>query len=132
MRDLKELKLWLEGTEPTQVNWRLNPDNLAQVSQMIDDLAATVGGVSASVTWARVTAEKKKAASSQAAIEKEKVKREALLEAIREDYIAGGGTESSFKANRSKIVEQYALSGRSVDLVEKSIANRRNKAARTF
>lgn len=127
---LSEMKTWLEGDSADARAWRLDPKNLSQVSEMVNEYAATVGGRSASEVWARVTAEKKKAASEKAAIEKAATDQTALEAAVRLEYESNGGKEWN---TRSKaILEAFAISGRAANLKAKQAAFKRSQAARTF
>ena len=132
MRDLKELKLWLEGTEPAQVAWRVDNKNMAQVSEVVTQYAATVGGKSGSVVWDRINKEKEAIKRAAKAEEKAKERHEALVGAVRDDYLANGGLEKDFEARKSSILESYALSGRAKKVLGQTERERRSQAARTF
>lgn len=132
MRDLKELAHWLEGDSTEAKAWRLKKENLNQVSEMINDYASQIGGRSASEVWARVKAEKKRAASKKAAIEKEQKQRDALVESVRLDYLANGGSAKDWDSRSNAIIEGYAINGRAKGLQAKQEAYKRSLAARTF
>lgn len=132
MRDLKELSLWLEGREKAQVDWRLDPKNRAQVSEFVDQYAATVGGRDPSWMNSVLRQERRIADIRRVAAEKEQKDREKLLEVIRQDFISGGGLPEDFEAREKEIVASYALSGRSAGIVEKAERLKRSQAARTM
>lgn len=132
MRDLKTLKLWLEGREEAQVNWRLDPKNRAQVSEFVDQYAATPGGRDPSWMNSVLRREREIAARIAQEVVRDQAEREALVAAVRSDYVANGGTEKDFDSRKSAILDAYAIAGRSKDVLRKIEEHKRNQAARTF
>ena len=132
MRDLKELRLWLEGTEPAQVAWRLDDKNIAQVSEFVGQYAKLPGGRSASWMGSKIRREREIHKAKQEATASDQKQREALVEAVRSDYIANGGLEAEFKARQASILEAYAISGRGRAIIDRIEAYKRNQAARTW
>ena len=132
MRELSELKKWLEGDGTEAKAWRTDPKNLADVAGFVEDYASQPGGISASVVWDSIHAEQRRIKRAAMEEEKAREKREALLEAVRYDYMENGGLEKDFDARKSSILESYALSGRIREVLGRRESERRSQAARTF
>lgn len=132
MTDLNELKLWLEGTEPTQVNFRLKKENLASLSEMVTQYAATPGGKSASLVWSNIRKEREMATRIINEKAAKDLAREKLVAAVRAHFLKNGGTEAGWKARQTAILEEYATSGRAEEILRNAGQERRAKAARTF
>ena len=132
MRELKELKLWLEGQDPDQIKWRLDPKNLSQVMAFVGQYAATVGGRDRTYMMGVIKKEWAIAARIAKEVVDDLARREALENAIQADYIANGGTEGQFKSRKAEILHSYALAGRSREVQERIELERRQASARTF
>lgn len=129
---LDEMKLWLEGNEAAQVNWRIDKENLSQVSQMITEYSQTPGGRAASLVWSKIQREKEIAQQIIEERERGLEERKALVAAVKADYLANGGSEKTFNERLSEIIDAYAISGRTREVLDKVEAYHRSQAARTF
>jgi len=58
---LSELKKLLEGTEPEQIAWRVDPKNKVQVSRFVELYAAMPGGRNSSYISSKLRAEPERA-----------------------------------------------------------------------
>lgn len=132
MRELDELKFWLEGSEPAQVNWRIDPKNVAQVSEFVNQYANTPGGKMASSVWSKIKTEQRIAEDLIREEEERLETRKALIAVVKADYVANGGTEKAFERDTTKILESYAISGRAEEILNRAEDFRRSQAARTF
>lgn len=130
--ELSEMKRWLMSDEEVCINWRHNPANQRQVSEMISALAASPGGYAASMLVQRLAEEK---AQLDRALE-ERVKAGSLIARLkahkREEALSMGIPEHEFERTWPEQLAKMAQEGSVMDHLAPYDARIRARSARTF